>query len=131
MAKIRKRYNQVPHLTQDTTWERNKYTINITNRSQEDSPFPAGDHKATMNRRESMRNTIHKSTNDPQTKYRLGPVSKKYLTGGLKLVTAPTPPLVQMWIKTHRCLVCMKGYHLINASSLNTFLLYDFTPFHV
>ena len=28
-AKIRKRYNQVPHLTQDTTWESNKNTINI------------------------------------------------------------------------------------------------------
>ena len=24
MAKVRKRYNQVPHLTQDTTWESNK-----------------------------------------------------------------------------------------------------------
>ena len=24
MAKIRKRYNQVPHLTQDTIWESNK-----------------------------------------------------------------------------------------------------------
>ena len=34
MAKIRKRYNQVPHLTQDTTWESNKNTINITNKSQ-------------------------------------------------------------------------------------------------
>ena len=47
-AKIRKRYNQVPHLTQDTTWESNKNTINITNRSQEISPFPAGDHKAAQ-----------------------------------------------------------------------------------
>ena len=28
-AKIRKRYNQVPHLTQDTTWESNQNTINI------------------------------------------------------------------------------------------------------
>ena len=28
-AKIRKRYNQVPHLTQGTTWESNKNTINI------------------------------------------------------------------------------------------------------
>ena len=28
-AKIRKRYNQVPYLTQDTTWESNKNTINI------------------------------------------------------------------------------------------------------
>ena len=26
-AKIRNRYNQVPHLTQDTTWESNKNTI--------------------------------------------------------------------------------------------------------
>ena len=32
-AKIRKRYNQVPHLTKDTTWESNKNTINITNKS--------------------------------------------------------------------------------------------------
>ena len=26
-ASIRNRYNQVPHLTQDTTWERDKNTI--------------------------------------------------------------------------------------------------------
>ena len=59
-AKIRKRYNQVPHLTKNTTWESNKNTINIINKSQEVSPFPAGDHKAAMNRQESMRNTRHK-----------------------------------------------------------------------
>ena len=59
-AKIRKRYNQVPHLTQDTIWKSNKNTINITNKSQEVSPFPAGDHKAAMNRHESTRNTRHK-----------------------------------------------------------------------
>ena len=58
-AKIRNRYNQVPHLTQDTTWESDKKT-NITNNSQDVSPFPAGDHKAAMNRRESMTNTRHK-----------------------------------------------------------------------
>ena len=46
MAKIRKRYSQVPQLTQDTTWESNKNTIDITNKSPEVSPFPAGDHKA-------------------------------------------------------------------------------------
>ena len=56
-AKIMKRYNQVPHLAQDTTWEINKNTINITNKSQEVSPFPEGDHKAAMNRHKSMRNT--------------------------------------------------------------------------
>ena len=52
-AKIRKRYNQVPHLTKDTTWESNKKSINITNMSQELSSFPAGDHKQGSN--EQMR----------------------------------------------------------------------------
>ena len=77
-AKIRKRYNQVPHLTQDTTWESNKNTINITNKSQEVSPFLAGGHKAAMNRRESTQDA-----NDPQKKYRLGTVSKNNLLEGL------------------------------------------------
>ena len=53
-AKIRKRYNKIPHLTQDTTWESNKNTINITNKSQEVSPIRVGDYKAAMHRRESM-----------------------------------------------------------------------------
>ena len=58
-AKIRNRYNQVPHVTQDTTWESEKTQLKITNTSQEVSPFPAGYHKAAMNRRESMTNTRH------------------------------------------------------------------------
>ena len=78
-AKIRKRYNQVPHLPQDTTWESNKNIITITNNSQEVSPFTAGDHKAAMNRHESMRNTDIKNKNDPQKKYHLGTVSKNIL----------------------------------------------------
>ena len=45
----------------------NKNTLNIINKSQEVSPFPAGDHTAAMNRRKSMRNTRHKKHNDPQT----------------------------------------------------------------
>ena len=53
------RYNQVPHLSQDTELESNKITIKIPNKSQEVSPFPSGDHKAAMNRRESMPNTWH------------------------------------------------------------------------
>ena len=57
--------------------------LNITNKSQEVSPFPAGDHKAAMNRRESMKNTRHNNTNDPQKKYRLGMVSKNILFAGL------------------------------------------------
>ena len=52
---------EIPHLSEDTEWESNKITINITNKSQEVSPFPSGDHKAAMNtyRRESMTNTRH------------------------------------------------------------------------
>ena len=47
-TKIRKRYDQVPYLPQDTTREINKNIINITNKSQEVSPFPAGDHKSAV-----------------------------------------------------------------------------------
>ena len=58
---------------------------------QESSPFTESDHKAAMNRRESMRNTKHKNTNNPQKKYRLGTVSNKYFTGGLKPVLRRQP----------------------------------------
>ena len=66
-AKIRKRYNQIPNLTQDTTWENNKNTINITNKSQEASPFLAGDHKAAINRR-ARKHEKHKT----HTSYNVG-----------------------------------------------------------
>ena len=57
-AKIRNRFNQIPHLTQDTTWESDKNTMKHNIReSQEASPFSAGDHKAAMYRQESMTNT--------------------------------------------------------------------------
>ena len=62
-AKIRKRYDQDSGSTAPDPGyhtERNKNTINITNKSQEVSPFLAGDHKAAMNRRESMTNTRQK-----------------------------------------------------------------------
>ena len=49
-AKIRNRYNQVPHLTQDTNGKVTDSQIDTTNESQEVSPFPAGDHKAHINR---------------------------------------------------------------------------------
>ena len=48
-AKIRNRYNQAPHLTQDTTWDSDKTTTHHIQESREVTPFPAGDHKATMN----------------------------------------------------------------------------------
>ena len=50
-AKIRKRYNQAPHLTQDTNGKVTTLQLDITNESQEVSPFPVGDSKATKNRR--------------------------------------------------------------------------------
>ena len=49
-AKIRNRYNQAPHLTQDTNGKVTTSQLDITNKSQEVSPFPAGDHKASTNR---------------------------------------------------------------------------------
>ena len=49
-AKIRNRYNQVPHLTQDTNGKVTNSQLYTTNKSQEVSPFPAGDHKAQINR---------------------------------------------------------------------------------
>ena len=59
-AKIRNRYNQVPHRTQYTTWESDNNTRkHNTQESQEISPFPAGDHKAAMNRQDSMKDTKH------------------------------------------------------------------------
>ena len=60
MAKIRNQYSQVPHLTMDTTWESDKSTIRHHKQEPRGhSPFPAGDQKAAMNRRESMTNTRH------------------------------------------------------------------------
>ena len=50
-AKIRNRYNQEPNLTQDTNGKVTNSKLDTTNKIQEVSPFPAGDHKAHINRR--------------------------------------------------------------------------------
>ena len=50
-TKIRNRYNPVPYLTQDTDGNVTNSQLDATNESQEVSPFPAGDHKAHINRR--------------------------------------------------------------------------------
>ena len=55
-AKIRNRYNQVPHLTQKTNGKVTKSQLDTTNESQEVSPFPEGDHKAQINRRAQKHN---------------------------------------------------------------------------
>ena len=59
-AKIRNRYNQVPHLTQNTNCESDKLIVDTTNESQEVRPFPAGDPKAHINRR-AQRHSKHKT----------------------------------------------------------------------
>ena len=77
-AKIRNRNNQVPHLTQDTNGKVTNSQLDCTNESREVSPFPAGDHKAQINRR-AQRHNKHKTEKNikyPQKKYRLGIVSK-------------------------------------------------------
>ena len=40
-AKIRNRYNQVPHLTQDTTWESDKNTFKHHKQDPRGQPFPS------------------------------------------------------------------------------------------
>ena len=65
---ISNRYNQVPHLTFDTIRESDKTQINTKQDSQEVSHFPAGDHKTTKNRQDSIltRQTWHiNNKNDP------------------------------------------------------------------
>ena len=49
-AEIRNRYNQVQQLTQDTNGKVTNSQLDITNESQEVSPYPADDYKATINR---------------------------------------------------------------------------------
>ena len=55
-AKIRNRYNQAPHLTEDTNGKVITSQLDITHESQEVSTFPAGDHKALINRRARKHN---------------------------------------------------------------------------
>ena len=59
-AKTRNRYNQVPHPTQDTNGKVTNSQLDTKNESQEVSPFPAGDHKAQINRR-YQRHRKHKA----------------------------------------------------------------------
>ena len=77
-AKIRNQYNQVPHLTHETNGKVTSSQLDTTNESQDVSPFPAGDHKAHINRR-AQRHSKHKTEKnikDPQKKYSLGTVRK-------------------------------------------------------
>ena len=59
-AKIRNRYNQVPHLNQDTNGKMTNSPLYTSNKSQEGSTFPAGDHKIQINKR-AQRHIKHKT----------------------------------------------------------------------
>ena len=59
-AKIRNRYNQVPHLAQDTNGKVTNSQLDTTNKNPQVNPYPAGDHNAHINRcaqRQSKRTT--------------------------------------------------------------------------
>ena len=67
------------HLTPDTNEKVTNSQLDTTNEGQEVSPFPAGDHKAHINRRaqrHSKHKTEKKNIKDPQKKYRLELVCK-------------------------------------------------------
>ena len=88
--KIRNRYNQVPHLTQDTNGKVTNSQLDITNEIQEVSPFPEGDHKAHINGH-TQRHSKHKTEKHKRStkEYRLGKVS---LEGLNRFNSAPTSP---------------------------------------
>ena len=85
-AKIRNRYNQVPHLTQDTNGKVTNSETYTTKESLEVNPFPAGDHKAHVNicAQRHNKHKLEKNIKDAQKKYHLQMVSKnkpKYSVG--------------------------------------------------
>ena len=86
-AKIRNRYNQIPHLTQDIIWESDRNTRKYhIQESQKVSPFPAGDHKAARKRQGSMTITKHKYKKKIHKRSTTFEWSVKQITGGLKHV---------------------------------------------
>ena len=109
-AKIRNRYNQAPHMTQDTNGKVTTSQLDITKESQGVSTTQqvTTRHQLT-DVHESITNQDRNNKNDPQKKHRHGTASKNIPMEGLNRSNGtPTSPLVQMWIKTHICLVCMK-----------------------
>ena len=76
-AKFRNRYNQVPHLTQDTNGKVTNSQLATTNESHEVS---LSQQVTTRHIQTDMQigtaNTTEKNIQDPQKKFRLGTVSK-------------------------------------------------------
>ena len=87
VAKIRNWYNQVPHLTQDTTWESDKNTIKHHKRETRGHSFPSrwpqGSNEQTR-KHEKHKTEITQMIHKRSTALKR---SVKYFTGGLKLVS--------------------------------------------
>ena len=121
-AKIRNRNNQVPHLTQDTNGKVTNSQLDTANESKKVSSFPAGDHEAHINRRTQRHSKLKTEKTHKRSTKEVPPWNGQLIlywrasTG----LTAPTSPLIQIWIKTLRYLICMKDPLLINASSPKT-----------
>ena len=111
MAKIRNRYNQAPHPTQDTNGKVTTSQLDIKHNSLEVSPFPAGDHKALINKRARKHNKKQDrhNINDPQKKHHLRTVSKNILQEGFnRCHSAPNSQFVQLEIKISNCSIVYK-----------------------
>ena len=112
-AKIRNRYSQAPHLTKDTNGKVTTSQLDIT----KDAKRSALSQQVTSRHQqidvhESITKRDRNKINDPQEKHHLGTVSKNTLLEGLNWFNgAPTSPLVQMWIKTHRCVKSSVKFH--------------------
>ena len=78
-AKIRNRYNQVPHLTQDTNGKVTSSQLYTTNESQEVSHLPVGDHKAQINRRAQRHNKQKTEKNITLQRYILFVIATSYV----------------------------------------------------
>ena len=105
MEKIRGRYYQVPHLTQDSTWESDKHTIRHHKREPRGHHFPAGDQRASVSRRaQKHKNTRQNNTIDPQKKNRFGTASKNILLERLSPLHGANLASVQRAPEnTHNC----------------------------
>ena len=85
-AKIRNRYNQVPHLTQDTNGhqlESEKLTIRHHKREPRGQPIPSRRPQINRYAHRHNKHKTEKNMNYPQNKYRLGMVCKNILMEGL------------------------------------------------
>ena len=86
-AKITNRYNQAPHLTQDTTWQTDKNTIKHHKQEPRGQPFPS---RWPQGSNEQTRQfDQHKTwiTQMIQKRRTALEGSLKYFTGGLKIVS--------------------------------------------